>query len=275
MSNISLHVGCDTVDPDQYGGFRGGAGGSDQDAASMQELAISHGFESSQPITYRDATPENVLSWLESAEERTVPGDTLLLTYSGHGFSITPDEGIPGPQPAWALYDRLLLDLELFSAFDRLPGRRIVVVTDCCYEGFHALNLGRKNSTIHRYIDRDGGDANYQMRREFFNNIIKSSMNYAGPNTRADIVGLAACADTEEAGADDDGGYFTIALLKQMAHPVSILNYETLIENVRNILRPQHQTPQLLQHGAGAPLIVESTPFYPVPGSAPESLEIR
>ena len=133
----SIHIGLNSVDPDQYGGWSGDLTACEFDAEDMRAIAEDGGFESTTLLT-AEATSDAVFAALEKSAQDLHSGDTLLLTYSGHGGQIpdtTGDE--PDAQDeTWVLYDRQVLDDELnhiYSGF--AAGVRIAVFSDSCHSG--------------------------------------------------------------------------------------------------------------------------------------------
>lgn len=133
----SLHIGLNSVDPDTYGGWSGDLNACEFDAHDMAAIARDAGYSTSMLIT-KQATSQAVLGALHDAAARLEPGDQLLLTYSGHGGQI-PDVGgdeSDAQDETWVLYDRQVLDDELYAAYsDFAAGVRIAVLSDSCHSG--------------------------------------------------------------------------------------------------------------------------------------------
>jgi len=83
---ISIHIGLNQIDPTHYG-TTGDLRGCENDARAMQSIAAMFGYESTMLLT-KQATALNVLKELSRAAQRLAPGDTLLLTYAGHGSQV-------------------------------------------------------------------------------------------------------------------------------------------------------------------------------------------
>jgi hypothetical protein len=133
----SIHIGLNQVDPDKYGGWSGDLMACESDADDMATIAESRGFASTTILT-KEATSQRVLEVLAEAADRLGPGDTLLLTYSGHGGQIpdTNGEEPDGQDETWVLYDRQMLDDELHAAYSRFAANvRIAVFSDSCHSG--------------------------------------------------------------------------------------------------------------------------------------------
>src|SRR5580692_8779493 len=105
---ISIHIGLNQVDPDQYDGWSGQLVGCINDANAMKKIADDGGF-SSQLILNEQATVANVVQAISTTARQLDTGDILLLTYSGHGGQV-PDanaaEGDDGLDETWVLYDK-------------------------------------------------------------------------------------------------------------------------------------------------------------------------
>lgn len=133
----SIHLGLNSVDPEQYGGWAGELAACEFDAEDMFALSTGRGFTASKLLT-KEATSTALLDALESASDDLGDGDILLLTYSGHGGRIPDTSGDEDDQmdETWVLYDRQLLDDELYAAYASFsPGVRIAVFSDSCHSG--------------------------------------------------------------------------------------------------------------------------------------------
>lgn len=135
---VSLHIGLNGVDPNQYAGWDGRLGGCENDAQTMQSIADTECFSSSRLLTSA-ATSAAVLGAIRSSAQSLVSGDTVLLTYAGHGGQVpnTSDDNEPDQQDeTWVLFDRMLIDDELEQAFSAFrAGVRIILLSDSCHSG--------------------------------------------------------------------------------------------------------------------------------------------
>ncbi len=135
---VSLHLGLNGVNPIHYEGWDGKLNGCENDANTMNHIADSQGFESSQLFT-QNATADNVLSAIASVAGRLTAGDAFLLTYAGHGGqvpNVNGDVEEDQQDETWVLWDRMLIDDELelaFAGFD--VGVDIIVFSDSCHSG--------------------------------------------------------------------------------------------------------------------------------------------
>jgi Caspase domain/Domain of unknown function (DUF4384) len=149
------------------------------DIDSMQRALTGRwGFLPGDVRTLRDqeATHERVLSEIAELEQRSAPGDTVVIYFSGHGTSANDNDNnfdLPYATGAWVPYD---LDFSSTSAAQRtlIVGRRdlvprlkrldqggrwVVVISDSCYSGQVVRAFGETHSKT-RFLDtRDLGVA--------------------------------------------------------------------------------------------------------------------
>ena len=138
MSNArSIHIGLNHVNPDCYNGWDGELAGCINDATDMQAIADSLGYQSLL-LTDSDATADRVVQEIGQAAQDLQSGDILLLSYSGHGGQVDDVNGdeLDGQDETWVLWDRQLIDDELYALWSRFAGGvRIVTLSDSCHSG--------------------------------------------------------------------------------------------------------------------------------------------
>lgn len=139
MAGISINVGLNTVDPDHYEGWDGKLNACENDAKDMKAIAEAAGIEKTESLLTKDATADAVRSAISSAAKELHAGDLLFLTYSGHGGQVADtnsDEKDDAKDETWVLYDRQLVDDELYELWSEFePGTRIFVLSDSCHSG--------------------------------------------------------------------------------------------------------------------------------------------
>ena len=115
----------------------------------MEALAKALEYEPRTVILTKDATVARVTEALTTAAQSLSAGDTLLLTYSGHGGQVPDKNGDESKKGAdeigeyadeydetWVLYDRQLVDDELYALWSEFaPNVRIIVLSDSCHSG--------------------------------------------------------------------------------------------------------------------------------------------
>lgn len=133
----SIHIGLNHVDPACYNGWDGQLSGCINDATDMKSIADSLGYQS-LILTDGQATASNVIAQIGGAAQELTDGDILFLTYSGHGGQVPDVNGDEdeGQDETWVLYDRQLIDDELYALWGQFEaGVRIVMLSDSCHSG--------------------------------------------------------------------------------------------------------------------------------------------
>src|SRR5262245_37774163 len=114
---ISVHIGLNRVNTSAYPGYSIPIlSGCVNDAKDMKAIAGSLGY-SSTLLLDDQATASAVISAIGKAAKNCVSGDILFLTYSGHGSQVPDTNGDEpdGQDETWVLYDRMLIDDELYG----------------------------------------------------------------------------------------------------------------------------------------------------------------
>lgn len=141
------------------------------DIESMrQALTERWGFQPTDVVALRDqdATREHILDQIAALEQRSAPGDTVLIYFSGHGTSANDHDNsfdLPYATGAWVPYDldygssssaqRTLIvgRRDLVPRLKRLDqgGRWVVVISDSCYSG-QVVRAFRRAIGVSRYL---------------------------------------------------------------------------------------------------------------------------
>ena len=216
---VSVHIGLNVVDPGKYGGWNGQLAGCINDANAMEAVASQLGYAAADKLIDGEATAANVIEALEMAASQVEAGDTLLVTYSGHGGQVrdlNKDES-SGPRPdrkdeTWVLFDRMVLDDELNVVWTSLPpGARVIVVSDSCHSG----SVTREIGDVVRTMPADKNEAHVKANRALYQEIAASvSKDAASAVPAARVVLVSGCQDDEVSYDGKKNGAFTEALLK-------------------------------------------------------------
>lgn len=86
----------------------------------------------------KQATRNNIINAWRKMVEQAEPGDTLILTYSGHGSQINDidsNEEPDGKDEILDLYEGYIIDDELTKLFKKASAYKIVFLADACYSG--------------------------------------------------------------------------------------------------------------------------------------------
>jgi hypothetical protein len=136
----SLHIGINRVNPAMYGGWNGALNGCEADCDTMTAIASSEGF-TTRALKTAQATSQAVLAAIHGTADRLHSGDTFMITYAGHGGQVPNADADIDPEAdsqdeTWVLYDRQLIDDELWSAWTRFAaGVNVIVISDSCHSG--------------------------------------------------------------------------------------------------------------------------------------------
>jgi hypothetical protein len=228
---ISIHLGLNQVDPSHYDGWDGALNACEFDANDMQAIAASRGFEPSVLLT-QGATCDAVVQAIERAAGELEAGDILFVTYSGHGGQVP--EGHDGEEldrsdETWVLYDRQLVDDELFGLWAKFqPGVRIIVLSDSCHSGTVTRRIDASvpdpvtdretagtQSPRYRAMPRDVMIATYRNNKAEYDRIQEStpSADEAGDQAGATILLISGCQDDQLSLDGFSNGLFTENLL--------------------------------------------------------------
>lgn len=135
---IALCIGLNRVNPANYHGWSGWLQGCENDANDMAAIARQAGFRVRKLLTPA-ATKQNIQGSLQRAAAGLLPGDILLVTYSGHGGQYPDrngDETDDRQDETWCLYDGQVVDDELATLWGAFqPGVRVLVFADSCHSG--------------------------------------------------------------------------------------------------------------------------------------------
>jgi metacaspase-1 len=224
MTDRSLSIGLNSVDPAGYEGWDGPLGACEQDARDMSAIAANLGYQARTLLT-AEATSAALLGELYEAAKQLRAGDRFLLTYSGHGGQIpdvTSDETDDMLDETWCLHDRMVIDDELYTAWSRFrKGVRILVLSDSCHSGTVARAAFTRNlpqppqdEYKARWIEWPRALRVYEQHRAMYD-----SLQYvAGPAeksvVRASIILISGCQDSEFSYDGPRNGAFTTAVLK-------------------------------------------------------------
>lgn len=143
MPGYSIHIGLNHVDPDAYGGWDGELSGCINDAHAMQRLANAEGYQSTLLLD-EEATSQAVAGEISLLAQQVSAGDICLISYSGHGGQVDDVNGdeFDERDETWVLYDRQMVDDELYQLWSQFPpGVRVVVVSDSCHSGTVARDM--------------------------------------------------------------------------------------------------------------------------------------
>jgi hypothetical protein len=274
---ISIHVGLNEVDPKHYQGWSGKLVACEFDANDMEKLASERGFDSEKLLT-KEATAEALTSALQNASQKLESGDTLLLTYSGHGGQVPDANGDEQDRvdETWVLYNRQMVDDELYSLFGTFkPGVRIAIFSDSCHSGTVAKDAMEAVGPDRMARSVNGGDSQqprvkgmpdevvrsvYEANKDEYDDIQKSLPPFDKANIGASVILTSGCQDNQTSLDGDKNGLFTQTLLEVWNNGAFNSGYRTFRRRIARQM-PPWQSPNLFIVGASDPTFANQVPF--------------
>ncbi|WP_088889071.1 caspase family protein [Leptolyngbya ohadii] len=150
---LSIHIGVDRVDAAHYGD-EFALSSCVNDARKMCEIAENLGY-STAILENEDATVSNFTGFMRGAISELVDGDSLLITFSGHGAQIpnnSAEAEADNLDETLCFFDRMLVDDELYALLAQFnAGVRVHAVFDSCHSGTVAKDLLQQSKDWEQY----------------------------------------------------------------------------------------------------------------------------
>ena len=282
----SLHLGLNNIDPAHYPkvpALRAAVNDAHDWARMANEI---FGYRRQETLTDMQATAEALLNRLDALADELQAGDALLLTYSGHGGQIEDAlSKVPGDEDkdeTWCLFDRQVLDDELYTAFSRFKaGVRVSVIADCCHSGTSIRELIKGQSAaataqqqFQLSVEEELESAGFLPRRlsreqsartfaDFFNlyRAILGKKSKQRPEIAASVQLFAACQDDQVTYDGKTNGIFTDAFktLADSGEWRNLSNTAALLERLRTFFR--YPKPNYIAYGEGLPVFEYNFPL--------------
>jgi hypothetical protein len=277
MANgISINIGLNGVDPSQYGGWNGALTACEFDAQDMADTARGRDFAARLLLT-SDATYDAVMSAISNAAQKLNSGDMLFLSYSGHGGQVPDTNGDEpdGQDETWVLYDRELVDDELYGLWSRFqPGVRILVLSDSCHSGsvvklieYDALwsalsssNVGEERVSGFRAIPTDVQDAHYELNKKLYDAAQADNPQGNKAAVGASVILISGCQDNQLSGDGPRNGVFTAKLRQVWANGSFQGDYPLFYHQIKQLM-PGQQTPNYFKVGVPNTTFEGQEPF--------------
>jgi hypothetical protein len=273
---VSLHIGLNSVDPTHYNGWSGDLRGCEFDAKDMEAIAKSSGFNTKILLT-KEATSANVIAGIKDAAKKLKKDDIFFLTNSSHGGQVpdTHHEEDDAKDETWVLYDRQLVDDELFALWGGFkPGVRIIVLSDSCHSGSSTRDammdalvpmladngVVDKNEARNKNMPRDVEDATYEANKDLYDKI--QDKNAAGDTVEpgASVLLISGCQDNQVSLDGNRNGLFTQTLLGVWNKGKYAGPYGRFHKAIVNKMPPT-QTPNLFKVGQANSSFERQKPF--------------
>lgn len=207
-----------------YVGTKHELNGCINDVATIRDICVNNGYDDINCITdqYHSIQPtkSNIMDSIKNVLEKSVNGDTVLISYSGHGSNtrdLNGDEPDGKDEVVCAIDDNIKDD-ELYSLIvsNLKDGVKLRVIMDCCHSGsILDLNL------------------TYNSKK----NVVSESLNR---NTSKDIIMISGCKDDQTSADAHIGGKYrgalTWAINKTLTTKGNGIKWKDLVNGVRNEL---------------------------------------
>jgi metacaspase-1 len=245
VRGVSLHIGLNRVDPNHYAGWNGSLIACENDARDMATIAQHQGFEATLLLT-QQARATNVLDRLRAATEDLGAGDFFLITFAGHGAQVPDLNGDEADQldETWVLYDRMLVDDELYAACSGFrAGVRVVIIADSCHSGtvlrgmvYQDLqNIPQLKSAYRdvvpqfRVMPQEALHSTYNLNKTFYEQLQQQTRAANSRDVVGDLILLSACQDNQLAADGAANGLFTGTLKNVWANGSFKGSYKTFV----------------------------------------------
>lgn len=226
---ISLNIGINSLKVGPYRG-QGLLKSPENDARAMAGIAITEGYLCPTILLTEQATRSNFISHLKHCIQILEPGDTFLLSFSGHGGQIadTSRDEADGKDETWCFYDGHLIDDEIGELWQQFKkGVRITVVSSSCHSRT-ALRVWDDSC----FNTSNTRDVHCRSREITTNAHTILTKHLHDPLIKADIIHLSACEDKQRA---QDGAYyshFTHLLLKSWDYGRFSGSYQDMVKTI-------------------------------------------
>ena len=248
----------------------------------MAALARKEGFKPIvPPLLTAKATAANVVNAIKKAAATLAAGDTLFLTYAGHGAQIPDTNGDEPDQmdETWCLYDRMLIDDELAALWASFrPGVRIIMLSDSCHSG--SVSRAARRGAVerpaagkrYRTIPLSRALGIYRNHKGIYDAIQLGTKTRSQTTIQASVLLISGCQDNQLSGDGDVNGLFTETLKSVWNGGVFEGTYKKLRDTVAALM-PRYQQPRYSLEGAANATLEQERPFSPVAGAKPGAVK--
>jgi metacaspase-1 len=253
----ALHIGLNSVDPAAYDGWSGDLTACEFDANDMKDICEAAGMTTSSLLT-PDATADAVLAAIDEAASTLVGGDLFVVSYSGHGGQFEDENGdeVDGLDETWVLYDRQLIDDELYQRWASFAeGVRIVVLSDSCHSGSVVkaqLGAGAPPGVLTdvfsggRFMPEDVNLRDNAARKSLYDKVLAATPKEGEQALKARVLLLSGCQDNQTSADGDRNGLFTGTLRQVWADGAFKGGYRKFLTEIKAAM-PPWQSPNYLR----------------------------
>lgn len=262
---ISLHIGLNSVDPNHYQGWDGRLTACEFDAKDMAAIAKKSKFETSTLLLTKTATATAVSDAIKEAAKKLVKGDVFLLTYSGHGGQVDDknNEEADRKDETWVLYDRQLIDDELFELYRKFKsGVRIFVLSDSCHSGTvtRAFPPSVSSGPAIRLMPLDVQEKTNKKNKALYDGIQKATPAAEKGTLKSTVLLISGCQDNQVSLDGTRNGLFTEKLKAVWKNGKFKYGYKRFHDTILTLMPPT-QSPNYYVIGAANASFESQKPF--------------
>lgn len=227
---ISIHIGVNKLCIGIYN-TEGPLNAPSNDAKAMANIAIHEGYSHIHLLINQEATTTRFLEIFDETIHALCDGDTLLITFSGHGGQIDDTDGdeADGKDEVWCFYDKPLKDDDLREKWQLFQkGVRIIVISSSCHS----------RSTLKVYDTTCFSGSVFASATNHQKTVTQNGKSILeeylpDPLVRASIIHISACEDYQQAEDGEKYTVFTRLLLKHWDQGCFKGSYEELVRNIQ------------------------------------------
>lgn len=268
-----LAIGVNSISLDHYG-TTGDLLACENDAQDMATIAEHYGMSGTTLLT-ADATSTKFIAAIKAAAASLEEGDLFVLSYSGHGSQIRDTNGDEpdGYDETWCLYDRMVVDDELYALWARFkPGVRILLLSDSCNSGsinkavfaniFEAPGVVRRI----KFLNRAVATHVFKAHKEMYTQIQQEAGPADKSIVQASVLLISGSQDDQSSldgdpDADRPNSAFTQALRATWNQGLFAGNYRSFRDAIASAVNSEYQVPNYSVVGTPSPAFEAQTPF--------------
>lgn len=242
---VGLCIGLNSVSKVHYQGWDGKLNACENDANDMGKILKSNGFSEVITLLSKQATRLNFFNAFNKLTSKLKEGDTFIITYSGHGGQV-PDKNKDEEDKldeTWCLYDKQLIDDELFFLLSKVKaGVNIVVFSDSCHSGTMIKSMHMPKDVKVKSVPFSVEREVYLANKSYYDKV--TTLTQKQPTITANCILISGCQDNQYSLDGQHNGLFTGTLLRVYNNGKFTGSYKELHKQIVRSMPPT-QTPNL------------------------------
>ncbi len=232
--------------------------GVDDDVRNMKDFLGNDCRFEVESLLNSQSTRSAVLAKIRQAKDTLKRGDFFVFVYSGHGGSQADQNGDETDRKDEVLltYDRPIVDDELAELWVGFKsGVRILTLMDACHSGT-MMRKATARGKVTEIVPSPAAPFSLGTSR------LTSGASRSGDSlkTKARLIHISACRDSQKAADVGSGGAFTLALLKAMKTPPPS-DYNQLHADIQRNLSNRRQVSEIHAFGPRKEAFLKEAPL--------------